>query len=118
MRLGHYFKQTRLHKAFEIPVPCAPQQPSKDKMSALVHMLFSFDNNGILHDALGKSLSGDVRPEIADFVRDTLMRPYNPVRMQQLSDEDLAELSPANNESVDGYRERLVSYLKSFKNDE
>lgn len=114
-KLGHNGYFNRLSGEWRFPVCSASQSPNNDKQTALFKLLFSMDENGIVHDALGKSLSGDVRPEVSDFIRDVLMRPNTPVsyRFDNLSDDDIAKMSPNDGESVESFQERLMNFVRS-----
>lgn len=113
-KLGHNNYFVRLGGSWNYPICNAPQSPNSDKQTALFKTLFSMDDNGIVHDALGKSLSDDVRPEVSDYIRNILMRPNTPVGRNSLnlSDDDLATLSPNIGESVEDYQSRVMTFLK------
>lgn len=113
-RLGHNNYFVRLAGDWRFPICDFHQVSNNDKQTALFKALFNMDENGIVHDALGKSLSDDVRPEVSEYIRDILMRPYSPVGRNSLnlSDDDLANLSPNIGESVEDYQSRVMSFLK------
>lgn len=113
-KLGHNNQFARLSGDWQFPFCNAPQAPNSDKQTALFKTLFSMDDNGIVHDALGKALSDDVRPEVSEYIRDILMRPNIPVERNSLnlSDDDLVSLSPNVGESVEDYQSRVMKFLK------
>ena len=113
-RLGHNNYFSRLSGDWHLPICNAPQTSSSDKQTALFNTLFSMDDDGFVHDALGKALSDDVRPEISEYIRNILMRPYTPVGRNSLnlSDDDIANLSPNIGESVEDYQSRVMTFLK------
>lgn len=113
-KLGHNSYFNRLGGDWSLPFCSAPQSQSSDKQTALFKALFSMDDSGIVHDALGKALSDDVRPEVSEFIRDILMRPNTPVGRSSLnlSDDDLVSLSPNIGESVEDYQSRVIKFLK------
>lgn len=113
-KLGHNPYFNRLSGDWSLPICSAPQSANSDKQTALFKALFSMDDLGIVHDALGKALSDDVRPEVSEFIRDILMRPYTPVGRNSLnlSDDDLVSLSPNVGESVEDYQLRVMKFLE------
>lgn len=89
---------------------------SDDKTFAnFITSLFSIDKNGVIHDALGASLSDKIRPEVSDKIREILMSPNRPVGQSTLPDDDMAELLPDSFEDVETYQSRVFSYLDAHK---
>lgn len=92
--------------------PCCDITTKNDGLDNFIASLFHMDENGIIHDALGASLSDDIRPEISEKIRKILMRPNKAVNTFDLSDDDLQSMTPNYDDTLESYAERVTNFIK------
>lgn len=114
-KLGHYhyYRNTRYGKLPSFPMATLK---SDDKMAALLQTIFYEGDDGILHDCIGSALNDNIRPELRDYIKNYLLQPHQPLMSRDdISDDELAELHPNENESVESYTSRVRSFVDSLK---
>lgn len=92
--------------------PCCDITLKNEGLDNFIQSLFHMDENGIIHDALGASLSDDIRPEVSEKIRKILMRPNKPIGTFNLSDDDLSTMSPNVDESFEDYAGRVTTFIR------
>lgn len=92
----------------EVP---ALQDASFDELCA---KLYSVDDNGVMDTPLAKYLNNSVSSELKEFILNNLLGRSTPIVSNfsdKLSDDDMFNLSPRINESLEIYQSRVKNYV-------
>lgn len=95
----------------EVP---ALENASFDELCA---KLYSVDDNGVMDTPLAKYLNNSVSSELKEFILNNLLGRSTPLVssfQDKLSDDDMFNLSPRINESLEVYQSRVKNYVDTL----
>lgn len=82
-----------------------------------VSQLYGCDENGVSNTPLQKFLSNSCSVELRDFIKQNLLGSCKPIVStfsDNLTDDDMFNLSPRINESLENYQSRVKNYVDTL----